>query len=808
MDKARIGNALKNYIGRHRVRIVVAVLLLAVELYFFFGTGALLEEETHFVTGEGSWDIALSSESGTICQEFVPTHGFLHSLSFCMDMSPVADLDGTVVVSVLDEKEQVIFEKSMGYADITDGAFTDVEVDLRLARGKNYYLVLSCAASDETGYPVIRACSKEYALEESGRLIYNEEIDGQHLVSRYQYEDAMTASRACKAVFLCLAAFAGVLIVLPDNRYVRWGLGAAVLLAAPYVLGQRLELLNLHSVFYLPFAMKWNIGIIYALELVVLLFTHSAGISVTLTNTAVTALYTADYFMRLYRGTPLRMNDFSAAGTAAKVVGEYDLTPNSHLAMIWGMLIVFAVFALQTRKPRQKEKRDIKRCVLSYGITGLLAAALTLCGGYQLLYTDWYDRVGFMEKDLVGFEYDLMYFYNGYLVSTCIDIQRSRIVKPEGYSAEEAARVLTEYAQEEEAVAAEELPHVILVMNESLSDVRVLGDVELSQDNLTFINSLQENTIKGWANASTFGGGTANSEFEVFTGCSMAFLPSNYYPYQQAMIRPVNSMVSQMKKYGYSTVAMHPESPMNWNRKNVYDYLGFDKMLFREDFEGAEVIHSGVSDEETYRRIIELYEERAAGEKLFVFDLTMQNHGGYKNDESPYEVTALNLQEPQLDEYLSLIKISDEAFAELVGYFEQQDEKVIICMFGDHQPWIFDEVIAAGLAHGDSALEQTMNKYRTPFVIWANYDIEEAEGCDISMNYLGGLLMRTAGIPRSPYFRFLEQLSGDYPIVTINGYVDSEGVCHAWKDDAAKFSEYRMLQYNYLFDTDTVEWGY
>lgn len=787
---------------------MAAVLLLAAELYFFFGTGALLEDETHFLSGEGSWGIELSGERAAICQEFVPTHALLHTLSFCMDMSPVGNLDGRVIISVLDKDDQILFEESRGYADITDGAFTDVDVNLRLERGQKYDLVISCDASDETGYPLIKVCSKEYELEESGRLICDEELAGQQLVSRYRYEDAMTASRALKAIFLCLVAFAGVLIVLPDNRYVRWALGAAVLATAPYILGQRLELLNYHTVFYLPIAMKWNIGIIYALELLVLLLTHSVGISVTLTNTAVTALYTADYFMRLYRGTPLRMNDFSAAGTAAKVVGEYDLTPNSHLAMIWGMLIVFAVFALQTRKPRGEKKRDIRRCVLSYGITGVLAVAIMLCGGYQLFYTDWYNQVGFMEKDLVGFEYDLIYAYNGYLVATCIDIQKSRIVKPEGYSVEAAENILEKYRQEEVPADTEELPHVILIMNESLADIRVLGDVELSQDNLPFINSLQENTIKGWANASTFGGGTANSEFEVFTGCSLAFLSANYYPYQQAMIRPVNSMVSQMKKYGYSTVAMHPESPKNWNRQNVYQYYGFDEMLFEDDFEGAEVIHSGVSDAETYRRIIELYEEREAGEKLFIFDLTMQNHGGYKNDESPYEVTALNMQEQQLDEYLSLIKISDEAFADLVGYFEQQDEKVIICMFGDHQPWIFDLVIEAGLAYGDSAYEQTMNKYRTPFVIWANYDIEEAEGRDISMNYLGGLLMRTAGVPQSPYFRFLEQTSAEYPIVTINGFVDSEGTYHAWGNESTEFPEYRILQYNYLFDTETVEWGY
>lgn len=811
MDASGMWHKFINYIYQHRVRGIVAILLLLAELTFFFGTDALLEEKTNFLTGEGSWDISLSAESSTICQEFAPEYSHLTSLSFRMDMTPVRGLDGTVEVSVLDADEQVLFEKALGYEDITNGAYTDIDVDLKLDRGKLHYLVISCMAPDTTGYPLISVCGREYELPESRRLIYDEELSGQHLVSRYRYEDVLLFSKGCKAVLLCVIAAAGIMFGLPDNRKVRRAIGVVLFIAAPYILGQRLELLALNSTLYLPIAMRWNVGIIYALELIVLLVTHSAGISAVLTGTAVTALYSANYFMLMYRGTSLRMNDFAAARTAAKVLGDYDLTPNSHLAMIWGMLTVLVVFGLQTglsRRTRQSnsEKWNVKRTVLSYAVTIALAIVITVYGGYQMLYTDLFDRMGFKNKDLVGFEYDQIYAYNGYLVATCMDIQKSRIVRPEGYSVENAEHILADYVSEEEAVA-EDLPHVILILNESFSDIRVFGDVELSQEHLSFMDSLEENTIKGWVNASTIGGGTANSEFEVLTGCSMAFLPSNYYPYQQAIDGSVNSMVSWMKKNGYSTVSMHPESSGNWNRRNVYRYYGFDNMLWREDFKDAEIIHAGVSDAETYRRIIELYEEREEGEKLFLFDLTMQNHGGYTEDEAPYTVTAVNLREQQIDEFLSLIKISDEAFSDLVEYFAGQDEKVIICMFGDHQPWIFD-LAASASAEGKAAWEQTMEKYKVPFVIWANYDIEEADGYDISMNYLGGLLMRTAGLPQSPYFHFLERLQDEYPIITANGYVDSEGVYRSWGSEATEFPEYRILQYNYLFDTDTVEWGY
>ncbi len=807
------------FIKERKIRIAAGILFLAAELFFFFGTDALLEE-VHFLTGEGLWDVTLTEEIPSVCQEFVPAHRSLRSVSFRMDLTEVTKWDGTVVVSVQDEDYQVLFEESRPYYAITDCAYTDVEVNLKLSPRRHYYLTIYCTPSSAGEYPKISVCGREYELPESRSLSYGEEQPGQHLVSRYSYADALTFPRAAMAAALCLLAAAGVIFGLPGHPYARRAAAAFLLLAAPVTLGWRLETLVCDLNFYLPFAMKWNIGLMVALELLVLLATHSPRVSIVLSNTAVTALYSANYFMRQYRGTSLRMNDFTAVGTATKVMGAYDLSPDSELAFIWGILIVFVVFGLQTKAAGTDRHKNGVKLAISYSVTSVLTVAAVLWGGYQLLYTDMLARAGFEGRDIVGFDYELIYSFDGYLVGTCIEIQNSRIVKPEGYSVELVEQILTEAAALEDqtgesqvqpndsAADRSKLPHVIVVMNESLADIRVAGDVELSQENLGFMKSLRENTINGWVNASTFGGGTANSEFELLTGCSMAFLSVNYYPYQQALNKPVNSMVSRMKENGYTAISMHPESAGNWNRRNVYRYYGFDTMLWKQDFEGEEIVHSGVSDAATYRRIIELYENREPGEKLFVFDVTMQNHGGYTEDEAPYAVTALNLQEEQIDQYLSLVKISDDAFAGLVHYFEEQDEKVVICMFGDHQPWIFDLIAGTVPAEGSGSSGEVMNKYKTPFVIWANYDIEEARDLDISMNYLGGLLMRTAGIPLSPYFRFLEQEREQYPIVTVNGYVDSAGEYFGWGSEEDEFSGYKMLQYNYLFDDEKVDWGY
>jgi len=815
---------LKDCFQNHKLRMLLGLVVLVAELFLFFGTGVLPEDiESAHIKGT-AWQKYVMGEGISYRQEFVPQYEKLGIVGIAVETSDVTKQDGTVVVSIADAQGAVVFEETRSVAAMRNGFFTDFYVDGTFVPGQPYYMTVTATPSSLGEYPYIHVCERDFHLPENGSLEQYGVLENLQLAASYQYLDLLLPSKIRNVILICLLTALGIMFGLPDNKYFRKLVGIVLLVAGPYVLGARLELLTgalgsgeelltYRPVYYLPISLKWNVGLMYAVEIFILLCTQSSRITVLLTNIGLTLLYSANYFVFMYRGTPLRMNDFSAVGTATKVLDGYSFVPNSHLAVVWGLLGAFVVFGLQVgpgklqrQKNRQKKKKKsiLVLRLASYVVT--IAVAVT-AGGYvfrQLTTTDILEeKYGFIDSECRGFYQDLIYWYDGYMVATCIEIKNSRIVPLEGYSVEKVEEILEgAYAIQEEA--AEDLPHVILVMNESFSDLRMVTDLELNQENMKFFNSLEENTVRGYVNASIIGGGTANTEFEVFTGCSMAFCPAGYYPYQQAIKAPLNSMVSQMEKYGYTTYSMHPEIATNWNREYVYKYYGFDTSLWKEDFEGAEWVHRGASDAATYERIIELYENRQEGEKLFVFDLTMQNHGGYYLEPEPDEVVATNYDEHQLNEYLSLIKISDEAFEDLVGYFEKQDEKVVICMFGDHQPWITDLFTV----NSGTEAEKALKKYKTPFVIWANYDIEEAEGYDISMNYLGGLVQRTAGIPLSPYFTYLEQLREEYPIIAAKGYVDKDGNYYNWNSEGNEFPDYRMLQYNYLYDKDTVEWGY
>lgn len=187
----------------------------------------------------------------------------------------------------------------------------------------------------------------------------------------------------------------------------------------------------------------------------------------------------------------------------------------------------------------------------------------------------------------------------------------------------------------------------------------------------------------------------------------------------------------------------------------------------------------------------------------------MQNHGGYsvayRNFDQQIKITNMSTFYPQAERYLSLVKESDSAFQELVEYFSNVDEPTIICMFGDHFPSIEDEFYEEllGTSLDELTTEQEQLRYATPFVIWANYDIPEAEVDNISANYLSTLLMQTAGLPMTQYNKYLAVLYQSLPVINTIGYIDSEGSYYERGSSTPYdhiLNEYNCIEYNALLD--------
>ena len=381
------------------------------------------------------------------------------------------------------------------------------------------------------------------------------------------------------------------------------------------------------------------------------------------------------------------------------------------------------------------------------------------------------------------------------------------MTKPSGYDCKEIDEVSNEYHTSLNNASDKKYPNIIVIMNESYSDFCVLDPSFCSEHNiLPFYHSLQEDTIKGYALTSVYGGKTPNAEFEFLTGNTMAFLPEGSIPYQQFIQQGQYSIVSILNSYGYSCMATHPYSASGWNRPSVYDKLGFQDTSFIDDYKQDKLLREYVSDQEMYEYIIQQYENRNKGNPWFLFGVTMQNHGGYDFDFKS-TVSLPNISNPEAEQYLSVLKYSDQSLEFLINYFRNEADDVVIVMFGDHYPGLADEVYSSIYGDDFLSLDAKMNLYKIPFIIWANFDINEEYVQCTSLNYLANYMFEAAGLELEPYSQFLNDIETNIPAINALGFYSLESGKYKSFDEASEHEKtyldlYKRVQYNAMFDDD------
>ncbi|MBR5870075.1 MAG: LTA synthase family protein [Clostridia bacterium] len=523
-----------------------------------------------------------------------------------------------------------------------------------------------------------------------------------------------------------------------------------------------------------------------------------------------------------YRSLPVLPWDLYSASTALSVAQNYEFT---FTHQFYTIMLTFAAIAVLGF--RLKQRHHIPLPVIHWSVTGILTAALA---GYLL----------FLQTDTVftkfgGYRYlftpTVYYERNGAAVSFISTLHYLNVDKPAGYDADEVADDASAYsahvADEKAALLSseEEMPNVIVIMNEAFSDLRALCDYETNLPVTPNIDALTENTVKGNLHVSVKGGNTANSEYEFLTGDTMAFLPAGSIPYQQHIMGETPNLASYFKSLGYETEAVHPYYASGWYRDHIYPWFSFDEDTFIEDFYplySYELLRGYVSDDTLFDYIIDQYEKNDKNEDAprFTFAVTMQNHGSYDQEYANFrpDVTVNGIEEyRRISAYLSLIRKTDAYFGELIEYFRNYDEKTVIIMFGDHQP--NDNVVSvlmgnAGVDNSAAALDAA-NRYITPYVLWANYDIDEdmirsvMNTEDISINYLSTLLCTAAELPLTGYQTFLQSMQKAYPVITAKTVMDGiNGTMHSvdalstlQKADDGLLARYRSFAYNHIFDT-------
>lgn len=536
----------------------------------------------------------------------------------------------------------------------------------------------------------------------------------------------------------------------------------------------------------------FSVGLLAAILLCLYLLGQRHGGAMVLVPVACCILGIAEHFVMTFKGEAILPSDILALGTAMEVSEGYEFTFTAGIVTSLALLEI-SLGLLSLVRPRK----------LSTPAFVFPAIAGNLCA---FLLVSVISLLGFSSIDLeqaLNFGFDrwqpiCTYVSQGFITSFTEMVNELPIEKPEGYTSDEAKGIEQElvaaydstYGSSEQRAAAvaqfnEIKPTVIAVMNESFTDLSCFEQLQAAgYFGPAFYNSLPDTLVRGTMLASVAGGGTANSEFEFLTGATTAFVGVGKIPYQLYQMSDVDSLAKDLKELGYVATAMHPQNPVNYHRDKIYQQLGFGDFLSIDDFGDAPYYHAGVCDYVTYDKILELLRTNEAPQ--FIFDVTMQNHGGYEIGTVPAEELtnywvegASENTNAMLNTYLTCINASDRDLEYFINELRNIGRPVVLVFFGDHQPSIATSLNDELYPQEDTA-SHAFRIHQSTYFVWANYEIagnSELNVYDtVGANEIAAITLNKIGAPLTDYQKALLATRSDVPTINVAGYLGADGL--------------------------------
>ncbi len=481
-----------------------------------------------------------------------------------------------------------------------------------------------------------------------------------------------------------------------------------------------------------------------------------------------------DFFKLKFRSEPFVFSDVSMVRAAIEVSGTYDLTPNTRILLSVLMVLGGTVFLYLSDKLLRKKHLGWSTriiCVLTvlFSSVCLWKTVYTNDSLYSSQKTSPVRAVLLWEQQrqaAKGFVYQFLY-----------SIHDSAQREPAGYSSEAAVRALSSFSEYD--VPESKKVNILVLQLEAFCDLTGLGITGIDPDAYRAFHQLQNESISGTLVVNVFAGGTVDTE--------RCFLTGSYNLFEYRHNTP--STVSWFNDQGYITVGSHPNVSFFYNRENVNRYLGFSDYWYMNNHY-AKLLPEGdngwfsnpVLFSEFQKQFIELIE---SGEHVFSFNVTLQGHGPYDIDCDRFTTKLWHGESTEsasrcLNNYLNSVMETGELLWALVSELQDLDEPVVLVLYGDHKP---------GLGNGSSIYEELginlnsdteigfLNRYSTPYLIWANNTTKQLIGNDfqgqgptISSGYLMNLLFNQLGWAGSPFLQFTNSVMERIPVISSNDY--------------------------------------
>ena len=578
------------------------------------------------------------------------------------------------------------------------------------------------------------------------------------------------------------------------NRYVNWSPKHVKIAEYVYVgifpllLFLLLELVNPISSYGLFLDVRHNLWaiissvfMIFLLAFILFSFTNNILVSYTVVTIFLLLFYVVNYFKIMITGGVFIPSDFRLAESAFIIMNRDVLIINRLF-----IIIIMLIFILLLPLYFCKIKITFPKKICAFFVFLIFFAIIHTSG----LINEGSTLIRYRNNGLIlGFYAELVNrdTHNSFVI-TPIEITHAFSLSLE----------TNKLIQDKTYNLPPKNPNVIIIMSEAFFDPNVLPNVTFSQNPVSNFHRLAKENLSGRLIVPSWGGGTANTEFEFLGGSPHVFFGSRWYlpfkNYERYFFDYITSAMPWMfRKNGYRTVGIHTFYGTFYNRNIIFPRIGFDIFLSSEYMPDAVYKGDFISDEYFTDRIIEqiiLAEE--ADEPLFLFGISMQNHWPFH--EARYyplkfdvlsESSYLDAEEiGVMNTFLQGIFDADKQLGRLIEFINSRKTPTIVVFFGDHLPILgrHDQKIFEKLGFLTTqdewswALGDLVTAFSTHYLVWANYDLQRECFGTVSTFILGAMVAEATGISLNRYFTYLLGGSERLRVLTDKLFMSSSGI--------------------------------
>lgn len=453
------------------------------------------------------------------------------------------------------------------------------------------------------------------------------------------------------------------------------------------ILGRRSLILGVKFMISSPIVFLYNTSIIF-FTLLFALFLRKRIFGIVLICVVWLICGIANFVVLGYRITPFAAIDLLMVKDVISMMDVYFSKIQQVLLVIAAVAVIAGIVVLFRKSPKFEGRKHVMRTMVVCIVMWIGIMLFTNFNVNHNIISDDFANLGMAYQD-----YGFAYCFTNSIIDNGIS-------KPDDYDETTILHLRNKLKNKtlDSVASKKKTPNIVCVQLESFFDPNVVEGLTLSENPIPNFTRLKDKFPSGYLTMPALGAGTANSEFEVLTGIRSSYFGAGEYPYKTTVNKvPVEGMCSLLEHEGYHTFAMHNNKSSFYDRKDVYNEMGFEHFISLEYMYDVQKTSTGWAKDEVLVDNIKDCLHSTEGPD-FVFTISVQGHGKY-----PEELGACDekikvsypqdpVKENQLTYYVNQLHEMDQMIHDLITALDNTGEEYVLLLYGDHLPTItFDD---------------------------------------------------------------------------------------------------------------------